>query len=214
MHAHHNSSTRHRRGPLLGALAAATATLALVAGTLTSASATPVAQPATRTAKHTCEHRPPVAIAATDETDREQRIREREDRRTARAERKWHRAHCQPKPTEASKVLSVAASKAGAPYRYGAAGPTAFDCSGYTQWVFRHVGEALPHSSKAQVARTTRIAAKDRRAGDLVFFHNAGGVYHVGIYAGSGTVWHAPRPGEAVHRAKIWTGSVFYGRVK
>jgi cell wall-associated NlpC family hydrolase len=57
-----------------------------------------------------------------------------------------------------------------------------------------------------------RISAGDARPGDLVFFTGSGGVYHVGIYAGGGAVWHAPRPGEGVQREQIWTSSVFYGR--
>lgn len=112
------------------------------------------------------------------------------------------------------RVVRVARSKRGAPYRYGAAGPRAFDCSGFTQWVFRHVDERLPHSSDAQVGRTRRIRPGAARPGDLVFFHDGGNVYHVGIYAGRHSVWHSPRTGSTVHKARIWTRSVFYGRVR
>lgn len=110
------------------------------------------------------------------------------------------------------KVLSVAKSKKGKPYRWGASGPKAFDCSGYTRWVYKKVGVKLPHSSKAQVAKTKRI--KKPRKGDLVFFHSGGRVYHVGIYAGKGKIWHAPNSGGKVRLQKIWTKSVFYGDVK
>ncbi|WP_121253777.1 C40 family peptidase [Nocardioides ferulae] len=113
------------------------------------------------------------------------------------------------------RVLRVARAQAGDPYRYGAAGPHAFDCSGFTRFVYRRAaGEALPHSSSAQVGRTKRISRGSARPGDLVFFHDGGGVYHVAIYAGRGRVWHSPRPGERVHRAPIWTRSVFFGRVR
>jgi len=40
-----------------------------------------------------------------------------------------------------------------------------------------------------------------------------GRVYHVAIYAGGDSVWHAPRPGESVHREHLWTHAVSYGRV-
>ena len=112
------------------------------------------------------------------------------------------------------RVLHVAASKKGAPYRYGAAGPRAFDCSGYTQWVFRKVGKRLPHNSGAQSRRTKHIKASNRKRGDLVFFRSGGRVYHVAIYAGRNRVWHSPRPGKRVHRVKLWTRSVTYGRVR
>jgi cell wall-associated NlpC family hydrolase len=108
-------------------------------------------------------------------------------------------------------ALSAARSRAGDPYRYGAAGPSAFDCSGLTQWAYARVGESLPHSSGAQVGRTARVGRPG--IGDLVFFTSGGSVYHVGLYAGGGKVFHASRPGTPVGLAKIWTRSVFYGRV-
>ena len=46
-----------------------------------------------------------------------------------------------------------------------------------------------------------------------MFFGAAGGVYHVGIYAGDGYIWHAPHPGTVVSKERIWTSDVFYGRV-
>lgn len=118
------------------------------------------------------------------------------------------------RPASGARVMRVAASKAGSPYVYGATGPNTFDCSGYTSWVFRQVGKGLPRTSGAQAGATMRIAARDRRVGDLVFFHSGGDVYHVGIYAGRGNIWHSARPGTVVHRAHIWSSSVFYGRVR
>ena len=112
------------------------------------------------------------------------------------------------------RVVRIAASKAGTPYRYGATGPRAFDCSGYTRWVFARVGRHLPRTSSAQARAARHVTRSHRHRGDLVFFKTGGHVYHVGIYAGDGRVWHAPRPGERVHKEKIWTRSVSYGRVR
>jgi cell wall-associated NlpC family hydrolase len=117
-------------------------------------------------------------------------------------------------PPSGSRAVGIAASKAGTPYAYGAEGPGAFDCSGFTGWVWSRLGRDLPRTSAAQAGATQRIAARDARPGDLVFFTGSGGVYHVGIYAGDHAVWHAPRPGEGVQRDRIWTSSVFYGRVR
>ena len=58
-----------------------------------------------------------------------------------------------------------------------------------------------------------RPAGQRPAPGDLVFFTGSGGVYHVAIYAGDGTVWHAPHSGAVVSQEPIWTSSVFYGRV-
>lgn len=110
------------------------------------------------------------------------------------------------------RVLSVAASKRGAPYRYGAAGPSAFDCSGYTSWVYRKLGRSLPRTAQAQYRALKRIPRSSARPGDLVFF---GGSYkhHVGIFAGGNRMWHAPSSGRTVTLAKIYSSRVTFGRM-
>jgi cell wall-associated NlpC family hydrolase len=113
---------------------------------------------------------------------------------------------------ENNKILALAASRYGTPYVYGGAGTGGFDCSGFTAWVYRAMGVYLPHSSDAQVAHT-RIT-RSPEPGDLVFFHNGGDVYHVGIYAGGWSVWHSPRSGSYVKKERIWTSSVFFGEVR
>ncbi|CAL9600879.1 C40 family peptidase [Streptomyces sp. bgisy022] len=113
-----------------------------------------------------------------------------------------------------TKALKVAAAKKGAPYRWGATGPNRFDCSGLTQYAFKKAGKKLPRTAAQQYNKTRHISAKNRKAGDLVFFHSGRNVYHVGIYAGKGKLWHAPKTGDVVRLQKIWTGSVWYGRVK
>ena len=112
------------------------------------------------------------------------------------------------------RLLHVAASKKGAPYRYGADGPRRFDCSGYTKWVFARVGKHLPRTSRAQARYAHHVRKSHRRTGDLVFFKSHGRVYHVGIYAGRNTIWHSPRPGRRVGKERIWTSSVSYGRIR
>lgn len=117
-------------------------------------------------------------------------------------------------PQARDRVVDIAASKHGTPYRYGASGPTAFDCSGFTRWVYAKTGRHLPRTSSAQAGAARHVSRADRRRGDLVFFRSGGRVYHVAIYAGKNSVWHAPRSGERVHRERIWTGSVSYGRMR
>jgi len=113
-----------------------------------------------------------------------------------------------------ARVLRVAQAQTGDRYAYGAAGPSAFDCSGLTSYVYRiATGKRLPHSSSAQQGSTRRISAASARPGDLVFFHDGGHVYHVAIYAGHHTIIHAPYPGQRVKRERIWTSAVTYGRV-
>jgi cell wall-associated NlpC family hydrolase len=113
----------------------------------------------------------------------------------------------------ASKALQVAEAKKGSPYQYGATGPRRFDCSGLTLYAFKKAGKTLPRTAAAQYNRTYHISASRRKAGDLVFFHSDRYIYHVGIYAGKGKIWHSPRTGSVVRLEKIWTKSVWYGRV-
>lgn len=110
------------------------------------------------------------------------------------------------------KALKIAKKKKGKPYRRGATGPNAFDCSGLTGWAYAKAGKKLPRTSSAQASTVKRT--KKPRKGDLVFFHRGGRVYHVGLYAGRSKVFHASRTGVPVKTEKIWTNSVYYGRVK
>lgn len=110
------------------------------------------------------------------------------------------------------RALDVAASKKGSSYQYGAVGPYRFDCSGLTFYSFKRAGMRLPRTAQRQYESARRISASDRRLGDLVFFHSGSNVYHVGIYAGGGKIWHAPKTGAVVRLEKIWTRSVWYGR--
>jgi cell wall-associated NlpC family hydrolase len=96
---------------------------------------------------------------------------------------------------------------------HGAEGPHRFDCSGLTQYAFKHAGKKLPRTAAAQYRKTRRVPASQRRPGDLVFFVARRGAYHVGVYAGKGRLWHSPKSGAVVRRDKIWSSSVRYGRV-
>jgi cell wall-associated NlpC family hydrolase len=123
-------------------------------------------------------------------------------------------AHASFSAAKGQKVVRVAATRKGAAYRWGAIGPRRFDCSGLVKWSFARVGKSLPRTSRSQYAHTKHISKSQRRKGDLVFFLSGGRVYHVGIYAGGGKMWHAPKPGDRVKLASIWTSKVRYGRVR
>jgi cell wall-associated NlpC family hydrolase len=124
------------------------------------------------------------------------------------------RASAMVSATTGDHALSWARSRRGSPYVYGATGPHRFDCSGLTRWVYARLGKSLPHSSSRQAHDVVRISRRNARRGDLVFFYGYGGVYHVGIWAGRGYIWHAPFPGSHVRRQHLWTSHVFFGRVR
>ncbi|AEG15398.1 NLP/P60 protein [Desulfofundulus kuznetsovii DSM 6115] len=94
----------------------------------------------------------------------------------------------------ARAVLAKAVSLLGKPYAYGGSGPGAFDCSGFTSYVFREAaGISLPHNAAAQARLGTRVGRDDLSPGDLVFFsyYGSGGIDHVGIYVGQDRFIHA-----------------------
>ena len=106
-------------------------------------------------------------------------------------------------------ILGIAAQYEGIMYSYGGTSPeTGFDCSGYTQYVFRQVGINLPRTAEEQRQFVTPVS--DPQPGDLVFFGSP--AYHMGIYAGNGMMWDSPRSGKAVALRDIWSADVTYGR--
>ena len=109
------------------------------------------------------------------------------------------------------RVISEAAKHRGAPYRYGAVGPNAFDCSGFTRYVFGRLGKSLPHNARDQRSVTQAVSRSAMRIGDLVFLDGGG---HVGIYAGNGEMWDSPRTGEYVNLRRIYSSSYTVGRVQ
>lgn len=112
-----------------------------------------------------------------------------------------------PKPTPApapsvssasgQAVLDYAYRFLGTPYVWGGTTPSGFDCSGFTQYVYKHFGVNLPRVSRAQGTYGTKVSYSNLQAGDLVFF-GSGGISHVGIYIGGGNMIHSPRPGKSV----------------
>ncbi|MEZ5113250.1 MAG: NlpC/P60 family protein [Nocardioidaceae bacterium] len=84
----------------------------------------------------------------------------------------------------------------GKSYVYGAAGPSAFDCSGLTMRAWGTSGVGLPHSSKAQFATGTKISEAQLQPGDLVFYYTP--ISHVGMYIGNGKIVNAQNPSAGV----------------
>ncbi|RRR86997.1 NlpC/P60 family protein [Streptomyces sp. RP5T] len=122
-------------------------------------------------------------------------------------------------------VIEAALSQRGVPYSWGGGKATGasygiccspsgksgttikgFDCSGLTQYAYARAGIRLPRLAADQASVGKRIPAAlgtfALRPGDLIFFAYVPGrdssIYHVGIYAGSGQMINAPRPGTVV----------------
>ena len=101
------------------------------------------------------------------------------------------------------RLVTVAKKQIGDRYSAGASGPSAFDCSGLTRYVYKvAAGKELPHQSRAQVAKVKRISRANAKPGDLVFFFR-GGAHHVGIYIGHGRMVDAAGYGKGVRISPI-----------
>ncbi|WP_338751927.1 C40 family peptidase [Bacillus sp. FJAT-52991] len=81
----------------------------------------------------------------------------------------------------------------GVPYVFGGTTPKGFDCSGFTQYVYKHHGVSIPRTTGEQYSVGTSVAKSELKPGDLVFFKNTykQGISHVGIYAGNNQVLNA-----------------------
>lgn len=146
---------------------------------------------------------------------------------TATADRDNHRTKREIRATRHRKAIAhkvgnavgIAVHQKGDPYASGAAGPGAFDCSGLTYFSYRKAGfKHIPRTSSAQAHFADRIKRSNMRRGDLIFFYDGGGVYHVGVYAGfsHGHRWvlHSPYSGTRVRTDKLWTDRWFAGTLR
>ncbi|GAB6151858.1 C40 family peptidase [Desulfosporosinus burensis] len=95
-----------------------------------------------------------------------------------------------------SNLVDNALSLQGVPYVFGGSSTKGFDCSGYTQYVFKGSGSSLPRSSYDQFNAGSSVKRENLQLGDLVFFTTyAKGPSHVGIYIGGGSFVHASNSG-------------------
>lgn len=101
-----------------------------------------------------------------------------------------------PASGRAAVAVKYAMAQVGDAYVYGAAGESAFDCSGLTMRAWGTAGVALPHSSSAQFSSGPRISEGSLQPGDLVFYYSP--ISHVGMYIGNGLIVHAANPGAGV----------------
>jgi cell wall-associated NlpC family hydrolase len=116
--------------------------------------------------------------------------------------------------TGAQIAVNAALSVRGAPYVWGSAGPTSFDCSGLTSWAWAQAGVYLPHSAAAQFASLPRVSLSDVQPGDIIYYGNFGP--HVALYIGGGQIVHArhPGPGGEVQTDSMYGYDTPYGAVR
>ena len=119
------------------------------------------------------------------------------------------------------EVLQTAKKFLGVKYVWAANGPSAFDCSGFTKYVFKKNGIALPRYSGHQANIGQKIKFDEMEKGDLVFFDTTKKftkrVNHVGIFIGDNKFIHASSGGHKVmitsfEKKKFYKNKFLYAR--
>ncbi|MFA6000716.1 MAG: NlpC/P60 family protein [Thermoleophilia bacterium] len=114
----------------------------------------------------------------------------------------------------AGGAAGIAMQYLGVPYVWGGASPSGMDCSGLVVVVFGQMGISVPRTAAAQYSAGTPISYNELAPGDLVFFGYGGGISHVGIYIGGGSMIHAPFEGEVVQIAPVSGGGSYRGAAR
>jgi peptidoglycan endopeptidase LytF len=119
-----------------------------------------------------------------------------------------------------SAMANFALQYVGYPYVWATAGPSSFDCSGFTYWVTKNVvGIDIGRGLHTQVSAGTPVSRANLQPGDLVFFQNTytWGLSHSGIYIGGGQFIHAENESTGVKISDInsnYYSSRWYGAVR
>lgn len=102
-------------------------------------------------------------------------------------------------------VVETAKKYIGCSYVYGASGPSSFDCSGFTSYVFKQHGISLNRTAAGQYSNGVAVSRNQLQPGDLVMFGKSG-INHVGIYIGGGQIVHAANKSRGVTTDTINSG--------
>jgi cell wall-associated NlpC family hydrolase len=93
-----------------------------------------------------------------------------------------------------AQIVAYAKQFLGCSYVYGASGPSSFDCSGFTSYIYKHFGYTLNRSAASQYSNGTTIDKSQLQPGDLLLWRAYGSsstATHVGIYIGNNQYIHA-----------------------
>jgi cell wall-associated NlpC family hydrolase len=112
--------------------------------------------------------------------------------------------------SEGDTAVAYALRQLGKRYVYGAAGDSAFDCSGLVMRAWQAAGVSLPRTTYDMARVGTRISRSQLQPGDLVFMYNYG---HVTLYIGDGNMVEAPHAGAVVRIRSLPSDVNAYVRV-
>ena len=111
-----------------------------------------------------------------------------------------------------SEIVAYAKKYLGYKYVYGGATPAGFDCSGFTQYVYKHFGYSLSRTSRSQAGDGAAVSKSNLQQGDIICFSGSSGskkITHVGMYIGGGKFIHAANSRKGVIISDV-DGDGFY----
>lgn len=108
----------------------------------------------------------------------------------------------------ASGIVNIARTLLGIGYVYGGTTPAGFDCSGFTQYVYRKAGVSIPRTASEQQRAATPVS--NPQPGDLVFYGYPAG--HVGIFTGGDMMIDSPKPGASTSERHMYGTPTGFGR--
>lgn len=118
-------------------------------------------------------------------------------------------------PKDGNDIVRTAYAYRGTPYRYGGSSRGGFDCSGFTSYLYRKKGVALPHTATGQFHLGKKVNRGELKPGDLVFFQTGGKpISHVGIYVGDGRFIHSSNKRSGGVREDSLDSAYYRGRYR
>lgn len=112
-----------------------------------------------------------------------------------------------------SEIVAFAKKYLGYRYVRGGNTPSGFDCSGFTQYVYKHFGYSLSRSSSSQAGDGVAVNKSNLQIGDIICFSGSSGskkVSHVGIYIGGGRFIHSANSRKGVITSSVDGDGYFY----
>ncbi len=105
-----------------------------------------------------------------------------------------------PASSRGAEVAETAKQYLGCSYVYGGSGPSSFDCSGFTMFIYSKFGVSMGHGATYQSNEGTFVSKENLQPGDLVIFRDWDNtsIGHCGIYIGEGNFIHAANPNRGV----------------
>ncbi|WP_028545410.1 C40 family peptidase [Paenibacillus taiwanensis] len=111
--------------------------------------------------------------------------------------------------TKADSIIATGKKYMGVRYKFGSAsGQTkTFDCSSFTQYIFKKHGIKLPRDSRQQSKVGYAVKKSQLKKGDLIFFYSP--IHHVAVYMGGGKILHTyGKPGVTVSKLSTWDSRI------